>query len=445
MNNSAFRILVVEDERLVAEDLVYCLNDLGHEVVGLTGSGEEAVNLAQETRPDIVLMDICLKGDTDGIEAAGLISAKIHAPVLFLTAYSGTTLLERAKKTNPCGYLLKPFTRKDLRVALEMAFYKAQIENRLMESEERYRTLVELSPAGIMLHVHGKIVLANQEAANILGAHSAEKLMGKDLIDFVHPEFVDITLERQQMMCDDDEFAPLLEEIFVRLDGKQVHVEVASGFLTYGGQKAVQTLIRDITDRKKAESERERLIAKLRATEEALRFQATHDDLTGVLNRRAILERLKAEMARTLREGGSIALIMLDIDNFKNINDRFGHQVGDSALCEVANRIMDSIRPYDSAGRYGGEEFLVVVPGADLESACAVADRLRRKFENEPIPIGKNAFPMTVSLGVSSSRNLRPKDVDTFIQAADQALYAAKRSGRNRVEFSGVMNQMMQA
>lgn len=445
MNNSAFRILVVEDERLVAEDLVSCLQSLGHNVVGLTDSGTEAINLAQQTRPDIVLMDICLKGDTDGIEAAGIIRSKIHAPVLFLTAYSGSTLLERAKKTNPCGYLLKPFTEKDLRVAIDMALYKAQMENRLRESEERYRTLVELSPAGIILHVQGKIVLANHAAADILGADSAGELIGKDLIDFVHPEFVDITLERQQMMYNDQESAPLLEEIFVRFDGKPVYVEVASGFLTYGGKKAVQTLIRDISERKKAESERERLIAKLKATEEALRFQATHDDLTGVLNRRAILERLKAEMARAVREGGSVALIMLDIDKFKDINDRFGHQVGDSALCEVANRIMDSIRPYDSAGRYGGEEFLVVVPGADLESACAVADRLRRRFENQPIPIGKTAFPMTVSLGVSSSRNLRPKDVDSFVQAADQALYAAKRSGRNRVEFSGVMTQMMHA
>jgi diguanylate cyclase (GGDEF)-like protein/PAS domain S-box-containing protein len=445
MDNSASRILVVEDERLVAEDLAASLENLGHIVVGITGSAKDAIKLTRDTGPDLVLMDIYLQDNMDGIEAAKVIRGKLGAPVLFLSAYSGENLVHRAKATDPCGYLLKPFTEKDLRVAIEMALYKAEMERRLRESEERYRTLVELAPEGIILHVQGKIILANRAASQILAANGPEDLVGKDLMDFVHPDFVQITLDRQDRMYANFESAPLLEEVFLRADGKPTHVEVASGFLTYGGKNAVQTLIRDINERKRAEAERERLIAKLKAIEEALRFQASRDDLTGLLNRRAILERLKMEMSRSSREGGDVGLIMLDIDNFKDINDRFGHQAGDSALKEVANRIMASVRPYDSVGRYGGEEFLVVAPGADLDAACIVADRLRKRFHENPIPIGNLALPLTVSLGVASSNRLSPKEIDSFIQAADQALYHAKRSGRNRVESHAMVDQMMHA
>jgi diguanylate cyclase (GGDEF)-like protein/PAS domain S-box-containing protein len=438
-------MLVVEDERLVAEDLANSLKDLGHDVVGMASTAKDAIELTRRTRPDLVLMDIYLQDGMDGIDAARIIRRKYAVPALFLTAYSGEELLKRAKTAQPCGYLLKPFTNRDLRVAIEMSLYKAKMESRLRESEERYRTLVEMAPEGIILHVEGKIILANQAASTILGASAPDEIIGRNLFSFVHQDYLEITMDRQRMIYENSEPAPLLEEVFIRVDGEPAHVEVASGFLTYKGKSAVQTYIRDISDRKKAEAEKERLISKLKATEEALRFQASRDDLTGALNRRAILERLKVEISRSSRHGGYVGLIMLDIDNFKNINDEFGHQAGDAALREVANRIVSSVRPYDSVGRYGGEEFLVVAPGADPESALVVADRLRRKFDENPIPIGKSEFPLTVSLGVASSNRVKPREVDSFIQAADQALYTAKRAGRNRVESYKASIQLMHA
>jgi diguanylate cyclase (GGDEF)-like protein len=167
---------------------------------------------------------------------------------------------------------------------------------------------------------------------------------------------------------------------------------------------------------------------------EALREQATHDGMTGLLNRTAVLEALHNEADRANREGSPLSLLIADFDHFKAVNDTHGHLAGDAVLREGARRMKSVVRRYDALGRYGGEEFLVVLPGCDSTAAQAQAGRLREAIAAEPFSIGGGSLRVTCSVGVSSSANPVIAQVDDLIREADLALYAAKRRGRNRVE-----------
>jgi diguanylate cyclase (GGDEF)-like protein len=171
----------------------------------------------------------------------------------------------------------------------------------------------------------------------------------------------------------------------------------------------------------------------LLAAREALREQATHDGLTGLLNRSAILAMLDKEIARAARDGRPLSLLMVDLDCFKQINDTYGHAAGDAVLAEAAHRLLDSVRAYDSVGRYGGEEFVIVLPGCDDKSAVAQAERVRQAFAATPFVAGSLSLGVTCSIGVSSRAHPAEHDAHTLLREADMALYASKHEGRNRV------------
>ena len=166
---------------------------------------------------------------------------------------------------------------------------------------------------------------------------------------------------------------------------------------------------------------------------EQLRIQATHDSLTGLYNRRAILEALDREVARSNRENKPVAVIMADLDYFKNINDTHGHQAGDAVLQETARRMLTSLRAYDAVGRYGGEEFLLVIPGSDLDAAVELAERLRQGISTQPVCVAGAMISTTLSLGLAVSTGNLDRS-EQLLHQADEALYAAKAAGRNRVE-----------
>ena len=172
------------------------------------------------------------------------------------------------------------------------------------------------------------------------------------------------------------------------------------------------------------------------ATQENLRFQATHDVLTGLFNRRAVLDAVGREHSRQIREGGSFGVILADLDHFKNINDTYGHSTGDCVLNEVARRMKSCVRPYDTVGRYGGEEFLIVVPSFELPGAFNLAERIRKAIESSPVVTNGHEVRITVSLGVAVSSDSEPCDSEVLVNLADEALYHAKEQGRNRSELA---------
>ncbi|HEY6308632.1 MAG TPA: diguanylate cyclase [Candidatus Angelobacter sp.] len=167
--------------------------------------------------------------------------------------------------------------------------------------------------------------------------------------------------------------------------------------------------------------------------QQSLKFAANHDFLTRLLNREETLAGLNRELARSQRSGQPLAVILADIDHFKAINDSHGHAAGDEALKEVARRLKADLRPYDLAGRYGGDEFLLVLPTCNLGAAMRRAEQLRLSVSRDFLTV-LGRVPITLSMGVAVNSPLSPSTAEDFLLQADQALYRAKESGRNCVQ-----------
>ena len=269
-NEQKIRILVVEDERIVAKDIQNTLKNLGYEVVAISSTGEDAIDKSGELRPDVVLMDIVLKGAIDGIEAANIIKTKFKIPIIYLTAYEDGDTLDRAKITEPLGYILKPFEERDLHTTLEMALYKHLMETRLQDSEEKYRSLVELSPDGIIIQSGDKITFANESAAALLFEKSARALMEQTIFDYIPEKYHDVFKEKIKFINNTQSTLPFLEEQFMRKDGTSFDVEVGVIPFSIGSKTAMQIIFRDITDRKKSEAELKSAYEEIKNTHQAL-------------------------------------------------------------------------------------------------------------------------------------------------------------------------------
>jgi two-component system, cell cycle response regulator len=178
---------------------------------------------------------------------------------------------------------------------------------------------------------------------------------------------------------------------------------------------------------------RVRAAERMLAAQDELRAQAITDELTGLMNRRGILERLQHELALVARDGRDLSVMMIDIDHFKVVNDTHGHAVGDEVLQDVAQRMRRQLRVYDDIGRVGGEEFAVLLPECAAAAAAAVAERMRSTVASDLVKTAAGAVPVTVSIGVTSVDTLREYEPANVLAQADRALYAAKSGGRNRV------------
>jgi two-component system, cell cycle response regulator len=172
---------------------------------------------------------------------------------------------------------------------------------------------------------------------------------------------------------------------------------------------------------------------------EALRDQATHDGLTGLLNRSAILEVLETELSRCSREGQPISVLLADLDRFKQVNDTYGHIAGDAVLRGSAHRMKVAVRRYDAVGRYGGEEFLIVLPGCGGQDAIQQAERIRQAVAAGPYSAGGLPLRATCSIGVATRSVPRATEGWQLVHEADEALYVAKERGRDRVEISALI------
>jgi diguanylate cyclase (GGDEF)-like protein len=172
------------------------------------------------------------------------------------------------------------------------------------------------------------------------------------------------------------------------------------------------------------------------AAREEMQFKAMHDTLTMIWNRAGILDIFTRELARSRREGSSIAVMMIDLDHFKRVNDTYGHRTGDQALQEAARRLVGSVRTYDIVGRFGGEEFLILLLGCDPLRTSDRAEHIRKSFANEKFNSSVGNIPLTISMGALATADWPSSNIEELLRSADIALYKAKERGRNRSEMA---------
>jgi diguanylate cyclase (GGDEF)-like protein/PAS domain S-box-containing protein len=292
----------------------------------------------------------------------------------------------------------------------------------LREGEERYRAVVEQTTEAIFLidnETH-RFIQANASSLTLLG-YTIEELQEITLDDIMMPEGEHTTTHLQ---ITTGSLRLAMERRYRRKDGSVVPVEVSDSHIIYGGRDVLCVVARDITDRKRAEA--------------ILRDLAMRDGLTGLYNRREMQRTLKEVTERYQRFEEPAALVLIDIDHVKSVNDTYGHQVGDDVLRWVSHVLQELARPKDRVARFGGEELAVILPKTDIDTAYQIAERLRRTIAAQPFEFAQSVdgneratlVPLTVSLGVAA---LGPQ-IDSgqaLIEAADQALYEAKRSGRD--------------
>lgn len=285
----------------------------------------------------------------------------------------------------------------------------------LSESEERYRLIVERSPDAILIEVDEKIVFANPAARNLFRESDEHKLLGRSLASLIRRSSSE---SAALLLVADPETET--EEVALRLDGSAFEVSVHRLALIYRGQPAIQMLARDISNRKKLEYQ--------------LAYQATHDALTGAINRTALLDHLSDAIVYAKRNSLAVWVAFIDLDRFKFINDRFGHRSGDQVLRGISQRLRAALRSNDILGRYGGDEFIAVLRGGpEAEMSAETLERIMCAVA-EPVKIDGHTMRVNCSVGVA----VFPQDGDTpeqLMEQADAAMYRAKQSGRNRCQF----------
>ena len=301
------KILVVEDEGIVALDIKHRLEGLGYAVPAIAFAGEEAINTAAEIHPDLVLMDIQLKGQMDGVEAAEQLRARFDIPVIYLTAYADEKTLQRAKITEPFGYILKPFEEQELSINIEVALYKHQMERRLRDSETRLRTTFESALDGMFVtDRQGRYVDVNPAGCQMFG-YTQEEILSSDVGLLLFPEDAAGALAEVHRHWREDAFIPAGR--MRRKDGSEVWVEMTFAPFKVSEKELALAVKRDITARKRAE--------------EAL--QKIHDELERrVAERTAELSRVNVELRLeiTERERAEAALQKLYAELEQRIAER---------------------------------------------------------------------------------------------------------------------------
>ena len=298
-------------------------------------------------------------------------------------------------------------------------------ETELAESELRFKQLSEAAFESILVTDGGIVVDANSHFCRMFGYTLAETI-GKRVLDFIAPESRDLV---NNITAHGHE--QLYEAYCQRKDGTMFVAEVEGKNTLYHGRSARVKALRDITERKQQEAQLAIQQQTLHELNLKLAALATHDDLTGLKNRRAFWEQLQAEFCRALRHDTPLSLVLLDVDAFKYYNDTFGHPAGDAVLQQVGQLLQATCRSNDVVARYGGEEFVMVLPHTDLPGAMALAERCRAAIAEADWSLRT----ITASFGVATLTSSTP-DATALLASADAALYTSKSSGRNCVTSS---------
>ncbi len=286
---------------------------------------------------------------------------------------------------------------------------RKEIERRLRESEERYKGLADVAFDGVAVHIDGTILSVNRSFEAIFGRREGE-LLGADLPSLFNED--DQVQFREQM-----DSGQVLELQGTLPSGQSVFVEASSRACLYENEPAYVTAVRDVTRRRQAE--------------DAVRRQAWHDALTGLPNRVLLMDRLEQALRQAIREGRRLAVLFLDLDRFKLVNDSLGHAAGDELLQQAAARLLSLLRKGDTVARMGGDEFCVLLSDAALEGdALAVGQKIVAAL-HEPFPVAGQEVHIGTSVGIAFYPD-HDSDAERLLKLADMAMYRAKQNGRNQ-------------
>lgn len=307
------QIMVVEDEQIVADDIKMSLQRLGYGISAVASSAKEAIKKAEKAHPDLVLMDIVLDGE-DGIEAAGMIRSRFNIPVVFLTAYADDKTLERAKLSEPVGYILKPFEDKELHITIEIALYTHAIGKRLKESEEKYRKIFELSPEIIgIVDKKGNIIDINRMVLSWLG-YKPEEFIGKNFFDLSN--LTEKSRAQLKEKFDKEIFGievPAYDVTFITKTGEKVVGSVQATPIKDENGKVIREIIMisDVTERKKMEEKLNRILEELARKNQELddyTYTVSHDLKAPLITIQGFSEMLYEKYGDILDESGSMYL-----------------------------------------------------------------------------------------------------------------------------------------
>lgn len=447
------RILVVDDIRTNVKVLEAKLSSEYYEVI-TASNGKEALEQATKSRPDLILLDVMMPG-MDGFEVCRRLKADpetAHIPVVMVTALGDPEDRVQGLSAGADDFLTKPVddiamfarVRSLLRVKLMLDELRMRertsanlgvISPPVPNTEENYATarilLVEDAPrdqARLQRILEGQFQLETEaDGMNALARARAQEYDSVVVsLGLKNPD--GLRLCSQFRTVEETRNVPILLLVGPD-DQKQLVKGLEIGVTDY----VVRPIDRnEFIARLRAQVRRKRYQDRLRQHYQQSMEMAVTDPLTGLYNRRYMASHLATLLSQSPSQHGTAAL-MLDLDHFKQVNDTHGHPVGDQVLREVGNRIVRNIRGIDMACRYGGEEFVVLMPDTDLESAQVVANRLHRAIGGTPVKatVPEGELKVTCSIGLASTR--AGDDADKLLKRADDALYEAKKSGRDRV------------
>lgn len=418
--------MLVEDEVIIAMDVSQRLETLGYEVVAHVTSGTNAIRTAAETQPDLILMDIKIQGPMDGIETAAQIRAAQDVPIIYLTAFADENTLKRARVTEAFGYLLKPFEERELHSAIEIALYKHLMEKKLRISEERYALATRAAKDGIWdWDLNTNNIYFASRWRSMLGLDEEQSCTSQpsEWLDRVHAE----DKERLNLAINThlQGLTSTLEcEYRIKHRDGGYRWMLCNGLALFDQNKKPFRMAgsqSDITSRKKLE--------------EQLIHKAMHDDLTRLPNRALFMDRLNETLKQVHNQRDKKAAVMfLDIDHFKLINDSLGHKSGDSLLVAISQRLQQSMRLGDTLSRFGGDEFAILIDSFEkADEALKVANRICETLKKPFIIDGRELFS-NASIGIVFTDN-NYQSADDLMRDADIAMYHSKNNGRSRFEI----------
>lgn len=545
-------LLVVEDESIVAMDLADLLEEMGYHVCATVDNGQEALSSAMQNKPDLILMDIVIKGDMDGVETAHQMARRFQVPVVFLTAYSDASTVTRAAQAAPYGYLTKPYQAKELRAAVEIALHKAALERQLRESERWFSATLNCVADGVVAtDARGRVQFMNPAAESTLkrtldqvrgcgvdevikleDARSGKKLrlpvwaaleqdikaetqFGQRLVlQDGNPIYIDSSAA--PIRSDDGEMlgavlafrdasARLAAEdaleksearfhaafdmapvgmALVSMDGRFLQGNAAMFKLLNCTEPALYRLTQsELSHPDDLAHEKQHLHQLLCAAAQSVQFEkryrsgaseylwtlasvslltqkdqalcylyqvhdmtarkaaefqllrlAHFDPLTGLTNRTRMRAELERHIVAARRNGKQLAVVFIDLDHFKLVNDTLGHEAGDVLLQLVAQRLRASVRDSDCVARLGGDEFVLLLPNiSNAEDVSVVTEKIHQQFAQEVLLQGQ-----VQTVGLSMGVSLFPEDgtdATSLLRCADSALYHAKEIGRGNTQY----------